>query len=639
MKTSKKIVSLLLAIILCFGTAFAVSSAQQDIAQVSATSNLMPIGSDVVYSDLEATVGKDISLPSKYSSKDLGYVSPVRQQTTATCWAFGSLSTFETALLKNNETVESSFAPQHENFWGSIRLDGTGWQRSETGGGYSYIPLGYLTSWGGPVYENSFPIDSDLIDYLTEGVELTPQYGLTEAIYFDSSASDESIKALIYKYGAVVASFNADPQYLVDQKNYYCNNDSITMLELMGHCISVVGWDDSYAKENFTNNICGTPKNNGAWLIKNSWGEGINDIGGFFWVSYEDVWIFDQIFGPSYAFSKYEKITDNKKLYQNETYGATYQFSYITSEQYNPYEVLTYINVFDFTESDRILDKVVFETLTMYADYKVSYVPIVDGKPDTNQNNWNTLYTGTVDHTGYICVDVENITLPAGKGGIAITIDNEKAFLDHENDPGYEYIDNSIGVDEWLKVNGNYIFIPDTNKGNSFFIRGNGTMYELMDFYKTLLNDDIGGTFVIKAITSNPDNSENTQPATVPETTTATVPATTAPATSTAPTTANDPATTSPISSNPAENTTFDPGEILEIPLGDGDGNGVVNIKDATLIQKSAAGLVELDARSLVACDVNGDKNVNVLDATVIQKFVAGMSVKYNVGSIKVFIP
>lgn len=606
MKISKKIVSLVLAIILCLGTAFAVSSAQQDIAQVSSAGNLLPIGSDVVCSDLEATVGKGISLPSKYSSRDLGYVTPVRQQTTATCWAFGSLSTFETALLKNNETIESSFAPQHENFWGTIRLDGTGWQRSETGGGYSYIPLGYLTSWGGPVYENSFPIDSDLIAYLTEGVDLAPQYGLTEAIYFDSSASDESIKALIYQYGAVVASYNADLQYLANQKDYYCNDDTIPMPELMGHCISVVGWDDNYAKENFTNDICGTPKNNGAWLIKNSWGSEINDIGGFYWVSYDDVWIFNKIFGPSYAFSKYEKITDNKKLYQNETYGATYHFSYITNEQYNPYEVLTYINVFDFTEEDRTLDKVVFETATMYADYKVSYVPIVDGKPDTDQNNWNTLYTGTVDHAGYICVDIENITLPAGKGGIAITIDNEKAYLEHKDDPGFEYVDNTIGVDEWLKVNGNYLFIPDSKDGNSFFIRGNGTMFELKDFYKTLLNDDIGGTFVIKAITCNPVDPQPT---------------------------------TAPTPTTPTETTTFGSGEVIEFPLGDGDSNGVVNIKDATLIQKSAAGLVELDARSFVACDVNGDKNVNVIDATIIQKYVAGMPIKYNVGSNKVYFP
>ena len=57
--------------------------------------------------------------------------------------------------------------------------------------------------------------------------------------------------------------------------------------------------------------------------------------------------------------------------------------------------------------------------------------------------------------------------------------------------------------------------------------------------------------------------------------------------------------------------------------IGDVNLDGNVNIKDATLIQKHIAQLVEIDETGLVCADVNVDGNVNIKDATMIQKFVA----------------
>lgn len=54
-----------------------------------------------------------------------------------------------------------------------------------------------------------------------------------------------------------------------------------------GHAVVIIGWDDNYSRNNF--NSSNRPKNNGAWLILNSWG---TDWGnnGTAWVSYEDEW-------------------------------------------------------------------------------------------------------------------------------------------------------------------------------------------------------------------------------------------------------------------------------------------------------------------------------------------------------------
>lgn len=48
-----------------------------------------------------------------------------------------------------------------------------------------------------------------------------------------------------------------------------------------------VGWDDNYSKDNFIKK----PTQDGAWLVKNSWGTN-NVENGFYWISYEDKSLF-----------------------------------------------------------------------------------------------------------------------------------------------------------------------------------------------------------------------------------------------------------------------------------------------------------------------------------------------------------
>ena len=105
----------------------------------------------------------------------------------------------------------------------------------------------------------------------------------------------------------------------------------------------------------------------------------------------------------------------------------------------------------------------------------------------------------------------------------------------------------------------------------------------------------------------------------------------TEPSVTTAPT---EPATTTPDESEPIttkptepEATTTVPGTTTGEPegyiLGDADGNGKINIKDATVIQKYVAKMeVEIDLDAALA---NGASYLSVKDATVIQKFLAKM--------------
>ncbi len=65
--------------------------------------------------------------------------------------------------------------------------------------------------------------------------------------------------------------------------------------------------------------------------------------------------------------------------------------------------------------------------------------------------------------------------------------------------------------------------------------------------------------------------------------------------------------------------------------LGDADDDGVVNVKDATAIQKKIAGLDVASYNETVA-DADEDGNVNVKDATAIQKWIAGLLKDSNIG-------
>ena len=69
----------------------------------------------------------------------------------------------------------------------------------------------------------------------------------------------------------------------------------------------------------------------------------------------------------------------------------------------------------------------------------------------------------------------------------------------------------------------------------------------------------------------------------------------------------------------------FIPINDLGIPVESGDANGdaIVDILDAVLVQKYSADKVEMSDKQLIVADFNNDKNVDVLDAVAIQKYAA----------------
>lgn len=66
--------------------------------------------------------------------------------------------------------------------------------------------------------------------------------------------------------------------------------------------------------------------------------------------------------------------------------------------------------------------------------------------------------------------------------------------------------------------------------------------------------------------------------------------------------------------------------------LGDADGDGVITILDATIIQRYLAGFKVRNSEAVEVCgDINGD-GIDIPDATLIQRHLAELTVPYNIG-------
>lgn len=508
----------------------------------------------------EVTVSYE-ALPSKYSSKGLGFVTDIKTQLYNECWAVSGISVFESKLLSEGIAVENmSF--DHLNIWGTKRADGTGWQRKYNEGGYSHTALGYLTSWQGGVEI----ADCGVID-ITSGITAEDlnlglaKYGTTGVEYLDRN-DPGAIKRAIMENGGVYGAYSTATSCINPNKTAFFMPESYSGSSV-NHGVEIVGWNDTYSINNFTGSVGVKPKKQGAWLARNSYGD-YNSLGGYFWISYEDKNIFADRFKPLYTIKSIQKIDESTRLKQNEIYGATIDV------EIGGVSEAVFINRFDFSDGFNTLDKVIFETECKGADYTVYYVP--DGpaeKPAEDKNKWTQLYKGTTDYKGYICADISDFMLPIGYGSIAVSVNTEQL---NAGVPAFsaDFKKPSLGSCEWVTnaETGNYVLLNNPRSGDSY-VYYNNQMTDLLDWYEQELDDPLGGTLVIKAVTTN----KGTEGAL----------------------------------------------------LGDVTLDGVVSVLDATQIQKYLAGSEDLSAVQKLNADVDGNGVISVTDATAIQKKIAGL--------------
>ncbi len=269
------------------------------------------------------------SLPKYYSSVDRGYVTPVKdQENGGNCWAFASLATLESCILKaTSENIDLS----EENMKNLASIySHYGWSMDTNDGGYDDMAVGYLTSWLGPILEN----DDSYSDLSTLSPVLDSIMHVQNMLYLKrSSVTDlDSIKRAIMDYGAVYSGIFMMPKHDSRIGKYVqCYMGNLPC----DHAIVLVGWDDNFYMPN--------APGKGAWIAKNSWGDSWGNDG-YFYVSYYDKSC-PKVGGNSAAFT----------FILNDTikYDKNYQYDISKTDYFlNTTKTVWYKNIFNATDNE-----------------------------------------------------------------------------------------------------------------------------------------------------------------------------------------------------------------------------------------------------------------------------------------------
>ncbi len=263
-------------------------------------------------------------LPSKYDSRDYEgkrYVTVVEDQGYSyLCWTFASMGAIESDLLKHHEDIgykDIDLSEKHLAYYNMHKAEGSvggyidddyrefvnvdnipkAWvfdydTNYVANGGVTDCCISILTAWKGPMaeagddafnalYGSQFlfsdngnpPSDGFASDYHVQGV-------------YEVRADLEHnlmVKQMIMEHGAATVGVNADSKYWKDHSGKLYSSFDGGKVETANHEVLIVGWDDDYSASNFRDE----PEGDGAWICRNSWGDGVGE-GGFFYLSYYD---------------------------------------------------------------------------------------------------------------------------------------------------------------------------------------------------------------------------------------------------------------------------------------------------------------------------------------------------------------
>jgi C1A family cysteine protease len=184
---------------------------------------------------------KRTDLPEKYDLRDLGAVSPVRNQgSCGSCWAFAGIAVMESALLVNGVTDKSDLSEQDVVSCDSSNSGCGGWQ-----------PFDYMVNRG-VTDEASFP-------YAGRNLRCKATTPVAKAVSWGNVGSSNraptvnEMRQAIVEFGAIWVAVAAGGWGNVGEVKTSCGSSRLN------HAVTIVGYEpDGKGSYNF--------------IVKNSWG-------------------------------------------------------------------------------------------------------------------------------------------------------------------------------------------------------------------------------------------------------------------------------------------------------------------------------------------------------------------------------
>ena len=407
----------------------------------------------------------------KYDSRKKGVISPIKDQNmTGTCWCFSLMEACQASYLSKNGTGDTSadFSEYQLSYFiynqrdDKLGLSGdTVYTPMDNPGSEMYYTLGATdlgwvfasTKTIGLIPEEDAKF-TDLIEGLHDsGEAVLPEdycynkntYTVSGVKILDPKLQRDAVKSLIVEYGAGQISYFHNSECFDYSTYAFYTSEELSDGFGGGHAVNVVGWDDNYSKDNFAY----APPGDGAWLIKNSWGD-VWGNDGYFWMSY-----YEPTMG-SVMFYDVENAKDYDNIYQ---YDGTLSQTVLSG-----YEMSA--NVFT-AQNDELLDAVSFFTVADNTKCEISIYKNPDaGKPDSG-DCLKQLKPVTIDHMGYTKLKLdESIKLKKGdKFSIVVKQTSE------DNKPADIYCDRYFNE---------YFIIDDSvsHAGESYAIKAGARKWE-----------------------------------------------------------------------------------------------------------------------------------------------------------------
>lgn len=352
----------------------------------------------------------------KFDPREEGLVSSIRdQKLTETCWAYSTVAMAESNLIKQGLADKDIDLSEHQlaYFVYNTSCDPLGNTEGDnielhdgnylsTGGNYIFS-FHSLSTFSGLVDEK---VVSPMPELSSEAETIDPDYQYQYNSYTLKNAyyahyDINTIKEFVTNYGSagICYQFVKDDETMNETHNAIYNPKGTP--EMANHSVTIVGWDDHYDKSNFTI----SPENDGAWLVKNTWGE-VGSEKGYFWISYEEPSITDVV-GAEFEKTIYD---------YNYHYDGNASPAYLETD-----DEMTFANVYQVKGNqngyDELLKAVNIGVQSADTEYSIEIYKNLKYGEDPRSGILATTspIVGRTTYTGYYTVELdEPITLAQG---------------------------------------------------------------------------------------------------------------------------------------------------------------------------------------------------------------------------------